>query len=471
MDARISALESGQISPTEFVAAAFTDGHRSESSAPQAALDLLTHRSRGLEHELRAAVCANSDELLQNATDVKYLRDHVVGLKHQITRVRSDAQKVASRLLEPFTTIQTASRQLQNGYAVCQLLRVLSRFLYLHRQLSKKSVPLKLTATSHDVKMYCEVKQIAEQGELAGIAAFENAWGKIKPSCEQLVALAERQFVDCVEKADLSGTIGAAFVFVSLGTIERYAARIFENHLNEAGLTTRTNLQKCSSENVAAVFQGEFTGLTTCLTRLSVLYQALGQFSESEPKLPFDIAAFSTTAALKSYSGRLKTLIVALCRQNPPLATALTNGLPEIRRKLFEALARLPPAVEREVAFAAVAEAFDDFTKPFLSQTKQQLQKKMFDLFKGDAATVDASQISLFFEQTETKLGAWDRELLERFRRKVLRLAAEIKRLQSHSNAALRQKAKHANAEFAAVFRTLVRILFGAEAAAEIDAL
>jgi hypothetical protein len=96
MDARIAALEAGQISPTEFVTTAFPDVHRSESSAPQAALDLLTHCSRELEHELRAAVCANSDELLQNATDVKYLRDHVVSLKHQITRVRSDAQKVAS---------------------------------------------------------------------------------------------------------------------------------------------------------------------------------------------------------------------------------------------------------------------------------------------------------------------------------------------------------------------------------------
>jgi hypothetical protein len=368
MHARIDSLESGQLSPAEFVAAAFADAGAPGTPTPQAALDLLGIRARELEHELRAAVCANSDELVQNATDVKYLRDHVVGLKGQIARARSEARAVAGRLLEPFCAVQAAARQLQNNFAVCRRLRVLSRFLVLAErrpQAAALAPPLKFAG---DVRALCEIRQIARGGELAGIAAFEREWGALAPACDRLVPLAEAQFAaaveaGAVEAAALPNAIGAAYVLAHLGAIERVARAAFASLAGAAVPLNRAAFQKCSAETIGGAFGAELAGLAARVGGLCVMVQALGQFAEAEPRLPFDIQEFAPAAFLRAYAAKLRAWVAAMARQQPVFGTAIAHGMAGIRRVLAENMAKLPASVNREEASAIVSEAFQDFVK------------------------------------------------------------------------------------------------------------
>ena len=145
----------------------FSGENPDKKSNAQIALDLINQRQKELEKNLRSAVCANSDELLQNATDVKYLRDNVSSLKAQIMKTRNEAQLVASNILTPFESIQSYAIQLNSMYKTCKELRTLLRFLELIRKIKTDfSKVTKIERISNDLRECCELCNIARSGEI-----------------------------------------------------------------------------------------------------------------------------------------------------------------------------------------------------------------------------------------------------------------------------------------------------------------
>ena len=101
--------------------------------------------------------------MLQNASDVKFLRDRVTALKSQITRTRNETEQIASSIVNPFKRVQTAAENLQKSYTICKVLRTLQKFLALVRQSEKITPVTEIKGSSNDIRRLCEIYLIAQK--------------------------------------------------------------------------------------------------------------------------------------------------------------------------------------------------------------------------------------------------------------------------------------------------------------------
>ena len=466
-------LESGAVSPADFVAVAFADPPRADTENPAKVLELLSRRSRELEQELRAAVCANSDELLRNATDVKELRDNVTSLKNQVGRCRTEAKSVAAKLLDPFEQIQRQAIILNSSSVVCQKLRVLQKFVQLVKQSGNEPAPVTIPSVTNKIKKFCEMQRIAESGEIANLVVFNRFWELARPKCEKMIETAERQLANAIDKNENQMAAAAAGVFMNLGRGEKVSRKFFDQIISKMLMFTRMNIQKASPDTVAADLKKDFTNMSGEIARVSVLHQAfkaaMMPSSDVEPTL--DLTQISPAAALDIYADNLKKLLTAAGRQSQRMQNSLITEVPEIRKSILESVQKLPAAVEPTSAFASVVTAIVPFQNDFYKVTNTDMRTELFSFFNKDMRGGDSRQIALFFERLDRRLSKYDRELLSNFRQSIIKLASDFQKLKNYDNPELRNAALKSNAVVSAGLKSLGGRLFSEETAKEIESI
>jgi hypothetical protein len=188
--------------------------------------------------------------------------------------------------------------------------------------------------------------------------------------------------------------------------------------------TSQVNLQKCTPDNLGAVFRREFTTVVAAINKFTTLHQAVVRAAPE-----FDAGGLTVSVAMRRYSEKIAGLIVGMLRANQALRPAFVKELPAIRRQLLET----------GDVFALLAQPFQQFVEPFLGQLREEMETTLLDCFKKDVPTVDRTKVSLFFEQAMRKVDACDQELLEEFRPMFVAIAVKFRRLRD-ARGALRQR-------------------------------
>ena len=473
MEEHVQELENGTVSPSDFVATAFSDKKKTSSDGPEKVLELLSKRSRELERELRSAVCTNSDELLRNATDVKELRDNVTSLKNQIGRCRTEAKSVAAKLLDPFSQIQRQTIILNSSSVVCRKLRVLQRFVQLVKQSGNEPAPVSIPSLNNKIKKFCEIQRIAESGEINDITVFQRFWETMRPKCERMIETAEKQLTKAIEKNDSQPATAAAAVFLNLGRGETVSHQMYDRVINNILMFTTMNIQKSSPDTIVSDLRKDFRNMCTEVTRIATLHQAFRSalLPSSDIESTLDLTLISPSAAIETYSDNLKRLLIASGRQSQRMQASIVGEVPTIRKAILESLQKLPVSVEQTSAFATIVSAIVPFQSEFFKVTSTEMRTELFSFFNKDMRGGDPRQIALFFERLDRRFSKYDRELLANFRQSIIKLASDYQKLKNYDNPDLRNAAIQSNSVVSTGLRSLGARLFSEETAKEIDAI
>ena len=264
MDEFLDNLENGNISKSQFVSLIFSPESK---SSPQNAIALLDQRSKKLERELRSEVCANSDELLQNASDIKYFRDNVISLKSQVQNSRREVEAVSAKIIDPFHSVQENAKILSENYQKSRKIRLLLTFISRIRQTKDKLSITKITGVNSDIKKLCELIKIAQTGELDNIDAFQKLWALKKPMCDELLRLADNQMINGIEKNDLISSSNAACIYVHVGTIENVSCSLFKR-ISNVMFGNKQKIEKSTPENIISTLKNEFKDINNSITHV-----------------------------------------------------------------------------------------------------------------------------------------------------------------------------------------------------------
>ncbi|KAH0793980.1 hypothetical protein GPJ56_002192 [Histomonas meleagridis] len=469
MEKLIDELENGPLTTASFVSQIFSQTEQSgalEKIDPKAALELLVQRSKQLEQDLRSEVCANSDELLANARDVKFFRDNVTSLKSQVAKTRKEAETVALSLVGPFNTIQENARKLNSTYATCKKLRLLLFFLSRVKQTKEKFTLTKITGITSEIKKLCELQKTAQTGELNNIEVFQKFWLQKKPLCDSLIRLADTQFSSSIDKNDISSSTNAACVFVHLGTLTQFSHSYYQKLIKSLCSISRSKLEKSTSETIFDVLKNDFKQLSDTLTKVDTLFQSCVSAIQKSPDAEitdFDASLISPQSALTEYSSNLSKVLLKISQQSQPISSELINRIPLIRNQLLS-------DGFKDQQFQIVVNAFSSFQDAFMKQSKQEMRKNFFSYFSPNRGTTP-NVIALYCESIQNKLAKFDSELLMKFKALLIQLANDFVKLAKHDNAALRNQAEMFKNDVKAGLGGVAAKLFGNQAADEVIAV
>lgn len=484
MEESIARLERGEISSSAFVSQAFnqTNKDKQQDNNPQIALDLLNQRQKELERDLRAAVCANSDELLQNATDVKYLRDNVSNLKSQIMRVRRETENVASGLLEPFQTVQMASRQLNSMYSTCKELRILCRFLLLTKQFYRSTTTTdfssvkKIDRVSNDIRGLCEIWRIAQSGELKNLVVFQKIWGKIKTNCENMIKTADRQFNESIEKLNVESATTAAAIFICLGTIQTVAKNDYYNKYLRNMSINIPKYDKCSADNIFSILQNDFMNAASNITKISCVHEAVSEAfrKSSDPDLviQFDLNEINPLNSIEEYSKNLKQILKKVSSQYPNISNELVLKIPHIRKEILKFSQKLPPSIDQNSAFSIIAQVFSSFQDLYIKQTSEEIKKLFFKSFYqpsgSTSSSVDVKAISLNCEAIQNRLLKLDSDLLTNFKDTIVGLANQFMKMSKSPKESYKKSASESKQTVSQCLQSIATRLFSDDVGSQI---
>lgn len=488
MEEAISSLERGEITSSAFVAQAFDSNKDNQSNSssvsnPQKALDLLNQRQRELERDLRAAVCANSDELLQNATDVKYLRDNVTNLKSQVMRVRKETENVASSLLEPFRAVQTASIQLNSMYSTCNKLRILCRFLSLTKQFYRSpstssafTTTKKIDRVSSEIRGLCEIWRIAQGGELNNLVVFQKMWEKIKTNCDNLIKSADKQFSDSIEKLNVESATIAASVFMCLGTIQTVVKNNYYTKYLRNMNANFTKYDKCSADTIFSILQNDFQNAALNVTKISCIHEsvseAIRKASDPEMLIQFDIQEIDPLKSISEYSKNLKQILMKISNQYPNISNEIIIKIPNIRKEIIAFSQKLPPSIDQNSAFSIIAQVFLTFQESFIKQTSEEIKKLFFKPFlqssTSSAVSIDVKSIRLNCESIQNRLLKLDSDLLWKFRDSIINLASQFVSIKKSPKDLLKKLAIKNQEAVSECLQAMATRLFSDDAATQI---
>ena len=477
MEEAIKKLENGEISPSSFVSQTFNEQitfsgeNPDKKSNAQIALDLINQRQKELEKNLRSAVCANSDELLQNATDVKYLRDNVSSLKAQIMKTRNEAQLVASNILTPFESIQSYAIQLNSMYKTCKELRTLLRFLELIRKIKTDfSKVTKIERISNDLRECCELCNIARSGEINKIVVYQKFWAKVKPNCDKMISIAEKQLNDSIESQNVDSATIAITVFIYLGTLSQVAKSYYNKYIRMLCLN---RYDKCMSEEVFSIIQNDFKNYVTNICKIALLHQSVSnailKSSEPERIKDFDLNDIDPAKAIVEYANNVKNVLTKISNTYPNISNEIISKIPQIRKELFLVSQKLPPSIDQNYSFSIVVNVFSSFQEAFIKQTSDDIKNLFFNSFVS--SNTDSKIISINCETIQNRLSKYDRDLMMKFRDPIINLANGYFKMKNSSKQSLKEIAKNNNAIVKSSLQSLGSKLFSDEVGNKIASL
>ena len=435
----ISLLELGKVDPVKFAAKAF------ESSNYQEALEQITKRMQELDRELRSAVCSNSDELLQNASDVKFLRDKVISLKSQVTHAKEEAEEISNSIVNPFNRVKIAAQNLQNAYAICRVLRILLKYLGLVRQTEKVGEIKEIKSSSNDIRRFCEIYKIAKTGELNGIIAFEGSWSKLAPKIENMITLAKNQFIKGVQQSDSSLATSAAAVFDFLDTLQEFSQEVLQKEISKMCEQTRDSLRKAKNQTELQVIKDDMQSLLIYTKRANILYQAVLSRTALDKSTRINTKVIEPIEVVKAYSSSLRKCIEGLAEKRPAFSTQLLDEIHTVRNIMKSVCDRLPDSIDHREAFLALTESVLQFTDALIANKLKDIKLKLVS-FVTDRP-VPSTQVKLLCENLKADLASYDEELVQLFRVPLIQLTKQFTGFMKSANSQYAAEAnRHAQA-------------------------
>lgn len=421
MDKAISDLENGEIEPIKFATNVFDQGSYQE------ALDMIMTRMQSLDQELRSAVCANSDELLQNASDVKFLRDRVTALKQQITRTRNETEQIAISVVNPFKKIKTAAENLQKSYAICKILRKLQRFFSLVNYAEKASQITTISGSSNEIRRLCEIYTIAQKGELQGINAFDTMWKKMKPMCENLINLANEQFTKSIQTSNINDATTAAVVFDFLENLQTVANDAYQREVKRMSDTMKDKLRDPSS--IIQKIKDTISILAIYASRVNTIYQAVSQRMILAKSNSYDLEPLDPIKIVDAFSSEFKGHVEGISRNYPEVSTVICNEIPAIRQSFVSVVDRLPDSINKQAALAKLSSSVVPFQESLVSNLVGEMRQRLIGCLTGKGGDVKG-----LCDDLKSTLLSYDEELVLALKKQLVKLARDYQNLKGHQN-------------------------------------
>lgn len=431
---KIDSLEYGQCTVEDFVRQAFADKKAAEY------LDNIKCRQKLLEEELKTAVCENSNELLENASDVKVLRDNVIELRNRVSATKIETQNISDALLIPFHEIQDITRYLDANHELCTKIRLLLRFLSLVRQVQRIQT-VRLNASS-EVRRICELQKLADDGNLKEIIIFQQHWATIRPTCENLISLAKTTITTFLSQPDSSKITdlrNALIVFDQLGKLSNILKTCFNSLLESTLSHANGRFDDILSDEIASKLNEEIQEFSGKLLVVSLLSNTAENILPGV-SIKNDV---SPEFFSQKYSSFLKQTLENLVRQDSEFLRFIFKAIPSIRQKIisnsffsssfsFLSASNLDPKLIQTTFLSKPNGVLSSFQEEFLIQSVLSIRDTFGSIFKTaesgkDRKPVDYSlQIRQETEKLENVLNKYDRAFARRFKSPLKKLSEDL---------------------------------------------
>lgn len=132
-----------------------------------------------LDKALHHQVSNHYEDLLSQATEIETLEGVLLTVYQKITSLLNSADKLKSRVVEPYENISSLTRKLMRLHVVCDYVRRIIRILRLCKRLKEhmNKVPPELGKAGSCLN---EINSIMEEADMSGITVIESELEYVK---------------------------------------------------------------------------------------------------------------------------------------------------------------------------------------------------------------------------------------------------------------------------------------------------
>ncbi|XP_015924800.1 conserved oligomeric Golgi complex subunit 5 [Parasteatoda tepidariorum] len=126
-----------------------------------------------LDKALHHQVSSHYEDLLYQATEIETLESILLVVHHKIASLLSSADKLRSKVVEPYEEIASLTRKLQRLHVVCDLLRRIIRIVRVSKRLKShlSKEPKEFSKASNCIT---ELESILKEVDLTGLSVIES---------------------------------------------------------------------------------------------------------------------------------------------------------------------------------------------------------------------------------------------------------------------------------------------------------
>lgn len=438
---KINELESGKISSKDFATFVFKNNISKES------LEYIVQRTSNLDEEIKNAVYNHSDDLLQNATDVKILRDKVLLLKTQINSTRLEAQHITMNVIDPYNKIVNSATNLQNIHIASKVLRTLIKFFSLAKQLEKSPQILSINGITNDIRRYCELYTISEDKYLSQTNIFKVYWKDFEPKCLNMINIAKQKLSNGILKYDANEIQTSVAVFDFLYKLNEIYDQMLNTIADNIRNTHEQQLRTCKGDQVLSILMDDISLIPNYVKQVTMLQYAVQMRLKSDSTKKFD-GDLSSNKGLTLYFEVLKETLEKVSKRMPKVSSELADQIPSFRKHIIQNLLKLPSSFDINESILIMSQVIQPYQNEYTKNIVARFRKKLDGIVTGSGKLMNKVTIKEINNEFITEFAGFDGYLVRDFQNIITDLASYFCKLKNHPNQSFRIEANKISSEF-----------------------
>ncbi|ELR14443.1 golgi family protein, putative [Acanthamoeba castellanii str. Neff] len=379
--------------PQQYASTVLKAADQSPYALPSA-LEKISSGIQSLNKELKVQSANQHEELFRQVHTIRHLEDILAQVTGGVDSLQSAITSIRSELSEPFLLIQARTTQLERVQSSCDVLRQITRFLYLAKKLRSHLDTQRLPEAA---ECLYELEQIRKTADLTGIHVVDKETQWIMKADEDVTNGASLMLIQGMETQNQSQVANAIKVFYHLKTLEQKLDTTLTALNAKISQTTKNVL----SEDWRAALWTRIERLTDVLHSCSRVILKM-KSTDTHGLILDDIVKVGTTEELFATFWKSLTQIVTdelanAARSSQFVETAFVGEYPKLLRLFNDLLKRLrthmevkDPKDESRLAFEQqLIGALAKFEHQYLSRSLTHLFEPINHIFApGRAAPV-----------------------------------------------------------------------------------
>ncbi|ELR11918.1 Hypothetical protein ACA1_275280, partial [Acanthamoeba castellanii str. Neff] len=156
--------------PQQYASTVLKAADQSPYALPSA-LEKISSGIQSLNKELKVQSANQHEELFRQVHTIRHLEDILAQVTGGVDSLQSAITSIRSELSEPFLLIQARTTQLERVQSSCDVLRQITRFLYLAKKLRSHLDTQRLPEAA---ECLYELEQIRKTADLTGIHVVDK---------------------------------------------------------------------------------------------------------------------------------------------------------------------------------------------------------------------------------------------------------------------------------------------------------
>jgi len=372
-------------------------------------LSSMTKTLDKLNAELRTQVASQHTELFKQVNTVKQLEEVLFTVNSGVNELQENIKSIRLELMEPYLMIKERTEKLERVQTTVDLLRKVSRFLYVVKQLRDYLDSNKLPEAAESLH---ELDMIRSQSDLTGIKLIDKEIEWIVHAQENVLQSAERMLLQGMESQNQSHVANGLQVFYNFRILEEKLrasvtslnAKVFQSidtllndEFSEGGIRSRTDLWN----RIERLMEEFYSCCVQCWHLQIVLAKMKDPIThQSFVADPNDVAFNLFSTFWTQLTTILRKQLISISNKSAFVSKTFVGEFPKLLKIFNDFLAQLESHVERksilqynfgmEKVISQFLSCLTTFEKTYLENVLSRLQAPIKNCFPNNS-TLSAS--------------------------------------------------------------------------------